>query len=109
MPLKLNNVLNYQRSILVQTAVLKNKIGPSLYEKIDRGDIHELTLEVLDAFLSAYPKESEIKALKAAISKFNIFDYAEALVKLECGNLEQFMLQVLSHKSDLQQKAEILK
>ena len=93
---------------MVQTAILRNKLGAEMFAKIDRGDIHVLSLDSLESFLSSYPRENEVLALKAAIQKFGIFDYQEALTKLECGSAEQFMLEVLSHRSDLQQKAGIL-
>lgn len=98
---KLENVLNYQRSIVVQTSILRHRIGEQFFEQIDQGDIHELTLEQLESFLAAYPKEQEIEALQAAIQKHGIFILSEALEKLECGKTEQFMLQVLTHRSNL--------
>ena len=59
--------MNYQRSILVQTSVLKHKIGPDMFEKIDHGDVHELSIEVLESFLSSCPKETEVQLLQTAI------------------------------------------
>ena len=75
---QLQNVLNYQRSIIVQTSILRHNIGPSFYDKIDRGDIHELHLDAVESFLSACPKENEVEALQAAVQKHGIFDLQEA-------------------------------
>jgi len=80
-----------------------------LFQKIERGDIHELSLEILDSFLSVCPKDSEVQDLRNAILALGIFDFKEALQKLHCGKPEEFMLNLLIQKSDLQQKAEILK
>lgn len=66
-------------------------------------------MEALESFLSSYPKELEVQALRAAMQKLGVFDFRDALQKLECSSAEQFMLEVLSHRSDLQQKAELLR
>ena len=58
---------------------MRHAIGPEFFDKVDRGDIHEIEIETLESFLSAYPKENEVEALQAAIQKLGIFDLKEAL------------------------------
>ena len=39
---KLKDVFKYQRSIIIQTAIIRKKIGPELFKMIDKGQINEL-------------------------------------------------------------------
>ena len=55
-----------------------------------------------------YPKEEEVKKLQSAIQQFGIFDFKEAREKLECHQVEGFLLSILSSESDLKWKAETL-
>ena len=58
---QLKDVFKYQRSIVIQTAIIRKKIGPELLNMIDKGKINELQeLDVLSTFLSIYPKDEEI-------------------------------------------------
>ena len=38
-----------------------------MFEKIDHGDVHDLSIEVLESFLSSCPKETEVQLLQTAI------------------------------------------
>lgn len=58
---------NFVILISIETSVLKHKIGPDMFEKIDHGDVHELSIEVLESFLSSCPKETEVQLLQTAI------------------------------------------
>ena len=35
-------------------------MGPTLFDRIDKGEIHEFNLETIESFLSSYPKDKEI-------------------------------------------------
>ena len=71
--------------------------------------IHELrNLDVLPTFISLYPKDDEIQDLRLRMHQLGVYDFKEALRKLECGKVEEFALQLLTYKSNLKQKASIL-
>ena len=80
-----------------------------MFEKIDSGAIEELNIEVIESFLCVYPKDEEIQSIKAAMKVFGIFDFGVALSQLQCDKAEEFMLSVLTQKSNLLKKAQILK
>ena len=63
-PRRLENVFNYQRSLMLQTAIIRNNLGPDLFKKISHGDIHELSIDTLESFLASCPKEKEVDALR---------------------------------------------
>ena len=71
--------------LVIETSILRHNIGSAFFEKIERGDIHELELEAVESFLAACPKEAEVEALHTAIQKQGFYDLTEALEKLECG------------------------
>ena len=64
---------------ILESAILRYQIGQELFEKIDRGDIHELSLDILEGFLLCYPREKEVEALHTAVERFGIYDFREAL------------------------------
>lgn len=68
-----------------EMAVLRNKIGPDFFTKIDRGLVRELDLVSLQQFVSLYPKEHEIDLLKSQMSKLGFTDYSKALESVPCG------------------------
>ena len=63
---------------------------------------------MLPTFLSLYPKEEEIQHLRSKIQQLGVYNFKEALRKLDCGKVEEFALQLLTYKSDLKKKAYIL-
>ena len=89
-------------------AVLRNKIGPDFFNLVDKGLIRELDLVSLQQFVSLYPKEQEIDMLKNQMSKLGITEFGKALESVPCGQVETFMLSVLSYETDLKLKAEVL-
>jgi hypothetical protein len=89
-------------------AVLRNKIGPDFFNLVDKGLIRELDLVSLQQFVSLYPKEQEIDMLKNQMSKLGITEFEKALKSVPCGQVETFMLSVLSYETDLKLKAEVL-
>ena len=106
---QLKDIFKYQRAIVIQTSVIRGKIGPALYELIDKGKIHELQrLDILETFLSVYPKDDEVKMLYARMKSLGVNSFYEALKRLDCGKAEEFALQLLTYKCNLKSKAQIL-
>lgn len=89
-------------------SILRNKIGAEFFAKIDKGLIRELDVQGLHQFVSMYPKETEVDHLKARMAKLGISTFSETMDSVPCGQVERFMLTVLSHESDLKHRAEIL-
>ncbi len=75
---KLEGVFDYQRSIIIQTSMLRNKIDRETLNKIDKGSL-DLNLELLHCFLSIYPKESEMQILMRKLSELGLNSFSKAL------------------------------
>ena len=54
-------VLDYQRSIINQMAILKKQIDQNFFNKVLEGNLNEVTSDQLQCFLSVYPRDQEIK------------------------------------------------
>ena len=57
----LEGVLDYQRSIINQMAILKKQIDQNFFNKVLEGNLNEVTSDQLQCFLSVYPRDQEIK------------------------------------------------
>lgn len=81
-------MLDYQRSLIVQTVLLRNKIDDSFFESVNRGDLDAVTTDSLGCFLSTYPKENEIKTLVSKLADFGYRSFIDAYHAIESGDLK---------------------
>ena len=101
-------MFDLHRSINIQSVIINQDIGDALFDKIEDGRVNELNSEVIESFLSIFPKESDEVALKAAITQLGICDVQSALTYLECGKVEAFMLNLLVNRNNLLDKAHLI-
>jgi len=79
---------------LSETSILRNKIDRALFEKIDKGKLKELNVDILQVFLQLYPREKEIELLSQKLEQLGLYSIEEALndKSLKCGPPEHFVL-----------------
>ena len=58
--------------------------------------------------ISIYPSDDEIATLQRNIEKLSIKSFKQALEELDCGNVEEFILELLLRKRNFKYKASIL-
>jgi len=106
---QLDGVFDYQRSIIIETSMLKNKIDHELLDKIDLG-VLEVTIDQLQCINAIYPKEQEMKLLvsklkDAGIGSFNDAVRAVEQKRLECSQSYLLILKMLQYETNLKEKA----
>ena len=99
---------NLPYSSCLETSLLHHKFDMNFYEKVSYARIKELDMNAVEVFVNLYPKKEEFDHLKEQMVKMGISSYQEALKTLTYGPVEKFMLQLLSHSSNLLLKSKIL-
>ena len=97
-------MLDYQRSLIVQTAILRNKIDEIFFESINKGDLRQLSQESLACFLSVYPRENEVKAFVLKLANFGYRSFIDAHQAIQSGALKsdsqaKFMIALLRYET----------
>lgn len=59
-----------------------------MIRNIQNGDIEFVGLQELNAFVSVYPREEEIKLLLREMSLRKLFSFRDAVEQIENGNLK---------------------
>ncbi|CDW80195.1 UNKNOWN [Stylonychia lemnae] len=104
----IDNLFEYQRSILIQTALMKYQFNsPHFLSMIENGKIENILTEQLETFVKILPRQNELQKLKETILSEGYINYEEAQGKTKLGTVESFFILIQSYPK-LQLKAEIL-
>jgi hypothetical protein len=91
---KVENILDYQRSISIQTAVLRYQLSSDEFlQQVANGEnVHEL--EKLEIFERVLPRPQELQRLREAVIQNGWTSMEEA----QYGQVEQFVYKVMKMK-----------